>query len=146
MLLSSTIIFATVANVIRTNYLIPHEKDRIYVISTVVGAIANLIFNLVFIKWLGSIGACIGTIAAEFSVMFYQIIATRKEVDYRRILRFVISLILKITIVSTACWLIMRPVLIQGIPRILLFFILFSSLYLIINIKLIKKFKVMNKE
>lgn len=81
MLLSITIPFFSFANVIRTQYLIPKEKDKIYIISVIIGAIINLIMNLIFIPLYESIGACIGTIAAEFAVAFYQVIAVKKEIS-----------------------------------------------------------------
>ena len=68
--LSVTIIFLSIANVIRTQYLIPKEKDGIYIKSVILGAIINFIINLLLIPRYYSIGACIGTIFAEFSVMF----------------------------------------------------------------------------
>lgn len=86
-ILISTVIFSAIANIIRTSYLIPKAKDKIYVNSTVLGAIVNLILNLVFIKKYGSYGACIGTIAAEFIVMFYQIIKTREFINYKNIIK-----------------------------------------------------------
>lgn len=78
-LLSITVLFLSWGNVIRTQYLIPKERDKEYVISAFLGAIINFIMNLIFIPKYQSIGACIGTITAEFIVMFYQTWAVRKE-------------------------------------------------------------------
>ena len=78
-LLSVTLLFISFANVIRTEYLIPKEKDKIYIISVVIGAISNLIINSLLIPIYSSIGAAIGTIFAEFFVMIYQVIAVKKE-------------------------------------------------------------------
>ena len=83
-MLAVTAVFAGIANVIRTNYLIPRRKDRTYVISTIIGAIVNFILNLLLIPKFNAYGACIGTIAAEFSVMAYQIFATRNDINYKR--------------------------------------------------------------
>jgi len=83
MLLSTTLPFLSFANVLRTQYLIPQEKDKIYIKSVFLGAITNLLMNFVFIPLYGSIGACFGTIAAEFSVMFYQTMAVRKELPIK---------------------------------------------------------------
>lgn len=79
MLLSITVFFVAWANVIRTQYLIPHHYDNVYLISTLVGAILNLVINIVLIPLYHSNGAAVGTIIAEFSVMFVQMIAVRKE-------------------------------------------------------------------
>lgn len=139
MLLSSTIIFATVANVIRTNYLIPNEKDRIYVSSTIVGAVVNLILNLVFIKSLGAIGACIGTIAAESSVMIYQIIATRKNINYKKVFLSISILIIKCLVITLICMVLVNLLKVQGVIKIIITITLFVILYLLINIKALKK-------
>ena len=82
-LLSITIIFLSWGNVIRTQYLIPKEKDKEYVISAFLGAIVNFIMNCIFIPKHTSIGACIGTIAAEFIVMCYQSWVVRKELPLK---------------------------------------------------------------
>lgn len=82
--LSITILFATIANVIRTNYLMPCNKDKIYVMSTMTGAILNLILNLIFIPKYGAYGACVGTIVAEFSVMLYQMLSTIEHINYKK--------------------------------------------------------------
>ena len=39
--------------------------------------------NLIFIPLYESIGACIGTIAAEFAVMFYQALAIREKLPIK---------------------------------------------------------------
>lgn len=93
--LAISIIFTSVANVIRTNYLIPLEKDKIYVKSTLLGAIFNLSINIVFIPKLGAIGAVVGTIIAEFTVMLLQIVLTYKEIKYKVILRECFGFLLK---------------------------------------------------
>ncbi|WP_276861679.1 flippase [Anaerococcus tetradius] len=70
-------IFIAFANVIRTQYLLPIGDDKTYVISSIIGAIINLIINYILIPKLGSIGAAIGTLVSEASVCFYQTINTK---------------------------------------------------------------------
>ena len=82
-----TILFSSIANVVRTNYLIPLKKDKIYVISTIIGACLNLILNAIMIPMLGAYGACIGTIVAEFTLMLYQIVKTRNEIRYGQVVK-----------------------------------------------------------
>lgn len=98
--LSFTIIFASIANVIRTNYLIPIQKDSIYVNSTIIGAIINLICNLIFIKKYGAYGACIGTIFAEFTLMAYQIIHSKRFIDFKKVSLIFIKYLIKSIIVG----------------------------------------------
>lgn len=80
-ILSVTILASAWANVIRTQYLIPMRMDRIYVTSTVGGAIVNLILNTLLIGKYGSYGACVGTIVAEYFVMLYQTIKVKAELE-----------------------------------------------------------------
>ncbi len=78
-LLAVTIIFLGVGNVIRTQYLIPMKKDRIYITSALMGAAVNLVVNIVLIPIMSSEGAAVGTIAAEVSVFLYQVISVRRR-------------------------------------------------------------------
>lgn len=94
-LLAPTLLFLSFANVIRTQYLIPYEKDKIYIVSVFLGALMNLIMNFIFIPQYGSVGACFGTIAAEFIVMFYQALAVRKNLDIKKYIRDIYPFFLK---------------------------------------------------
>lgn len=78
--LSITIPFMSFANVIRTQFLIPSGKDREFLVSVVSGAVVNLIINALLIPSMGSVGATIGTIAAEITVCIIQCFSVRKEI------------------------------------------------------------------
>ena len=67
-LLVITILFIAWANVIRTQYLIPKKMDKVYIVSTALGAVVNFGINIFLIGIYGAKGASIGTIFAEFSV------------------------------------------------------------------------------
>ncbi len=82
--LSSTIIASAWANVIRTQYLIPNSHDKVYVTSTIVGAVINVICNFIFIRIWGSAGACIGTVLAEFSIVVYQTYFVRNTLEIKK--------------------------------------------------------------
>ena len=83
-ILSITILASAWASVIRTQYLIPSGKDTIYVISTIGGAVVNLLLNIVLIPKYGAYGACLGTIAAEYFVMIYQTVKVRRVLEIKR--------------------------------------------------------------
>lgn len=72
-------LFLSFSNVIRTQYLIPKGKDKLFVVSVSSGAIINLISNLILIPKLGAIGAAYGTLIAEASVCIIQSYGIRKE-------------------------------------------------------------------
>lgn len=135
-LLSSTIPFIGFANVIRTQYLIPNEKDKIYIKSVIYGAIINFIANIVFIPYLKSIGACIGTISAEIMVMIYQTISIRKELPikiyFRNIVPFLFKSIVMFVIIS-----IFNYINFNTIIRLLIQIIVGGAVYSILNYKYI---------
>ena len=79
-LLMPSCIFIAVANVIRTQFLIPFKQDKLYVISVLSGAIINLFMNLLLIPDHGSVGAAIGTLSAEASVCIIQVLLCKKKV------------------------------------------------------------------
>lgn len=83
-ILSFTVLFISWANVIRTQFLIPQKKDNIYIISTGLGAIVNIIINLLLIPLYGAVGAAIGTVFAEASVAFYQTWKVRNELEINK--------------------------------------------------------------
>lgn len=72
-------------NVIRSQYLIPHKKDKIYVGTICMGAVVNLAVNALLIPRLGAVGACIGTLCAEFSVQILQGFLSWKSVPYMKL-------------------------------------------------------------
>ena len=77
--LSTTLVFVSFANVLRTQFLIPTNKDKEYTLSVILGAVVNFTANLLLIPKWNSIGACIGTILAESTVCIYQSYALRKN-------------------------------------------------------------------
>ena len=48
-----------------------------------------------YIRSFGAIGACIGTISAEFLVMFYQVINVRKELDLKKMMKLLFKYLIK---------------------------------------------------
>lgn len=94
-LLSITVFFISWANVVRTQFLIPNHYDKIYIFSTIIGAIVNLVLNLIFIPKYQAMGAAIGTIAAEFTLMFIQAFSIRKDINiFKVIFRYLSFIIL----------------------------------------------------
>ena len=83
LLLSPIIIFRGWAGVLRTQFIIPTGRDKIYVISLTVGAIVNVVINALLIPTMNGIGAIIGTIVAEFSVCFIQFIWCKEHIDLK---------------------------------------------------------------
>lgn len=84
-LLSAVILIKALASVIRTQYLIPLEKDIEYNVSVGVAAVINIILNSILIPQYGAMGAVYGTLAAETIVLISYIIFARKIILIKKI-------------------------------------------------------------
>ncbi len=87
--LGFTLIMIGFANVIRTQVVLPQKRDHIFVKSVCTGAVVNLFVNACLIPSMKSMGAVIGTLAAELTVPLVQYIILRKELPYKRYLGYV---------------------------------------------------------
>ena len=87
--LGFTLIMIGFANVIRTQVVLPQKRDYVLVRSVCTGAVVNLIMNTCLIPSMGSMGAVIGTLAAEMTVPVVQFIFLRKAVPYKRFIGYV---------------------------------------------------------
>ena len=80
-------------NVVRSQYLIPHGRDRIYLGSAICGAIANVAVNILLIPRFGSIGAAFGSVASEIGVLVWQLVGVRREIPLARYLSIAASFV-----------------------------------------------------
>lgn len=71
------------ANAVRTHWLLPRGQDKVVVSSVTLGAVMNLVVNLLLIPSMGAMGAVIGTLAAEGTVPLVQFLFVHRAVDYR---------------------------------------------------------------
>lgn len=78
--LAVTVVISGWKAVLRSQYLIPYEKDTAYVVSLVVGAIVNVMSNLYFIPRYAARGAVIGTIIAELVGFLIQTVVASKDI------------------------------------------------------------------
>lgn len=76
--MAPAIVLSVFGNVIRTQYLIPRERDREYTISLIVGAVVNFVVNLMLIPIWGAGGAVAATVLAELSMTGIQAYCVRK--------------------------------------------------------------------
>lgn len=91
--LAPTIFLSGWKNVIRSQYLIPYEKDKAYMISLVSGAAVNIVVNMICIPVLGARGAVIGTIFAELVGFIIQTYVAAKEISILTIIKQAIVLV-----------------------------------------------------
>lgn len=75
-----TILFIGLTNIMGIQMLVPLGREKIVLCSEIAGAIVDLIFNVLLIPRLASIGAAIGTLLAEIVVWIVQFTALRTEI------------------------------------------------------------------
>lgn len=86
-LLSVTIVVSGWKAVLRSQYIIPYEKDKAYVISLVAGAAVNVVCNYYFIRLYQARGAVIGTIAAELVGFIIQTAVAAKDIAIWKLMK-----------------------------------------------------------
>lgn len=86
--------FVAFSHVIRTQFLIPHNQDALYIKSVCLGAIVNLMINAILIPYYKAMGAAVGTFIAEGVVCIYQSIKTNKALNVTRLVKNIIPFII----------------------------------------------------
>ncbi|MFQ9922745.1 MAG: oligosaccharide flippase family protein [Beduini sp.] len=79
-MLSIIVIIISIGSIFRTQILIPLKKDKEYSRSIIIGAVINVIINLLLIPKIGILGAAIGTVLSEFTVVCIQLYYIKNEV------------------------------------------------------------------
>ena len=136
--LSITIPFVSFANVIRTQYLIPREKDREYMSSVIIGAVINLIINALLIPSMGAIGASIGTVVSEITVCFIQSFVVRNELTISKYIKSFLPFVLiggAMYIVVYNIGQLLEPNIMTLIVQIIMGGIMYSLLSLVVFVK-----------
>lgn len=137
-LLSITFLFTAWANVVRTQWLIPNEKDNIYIFTTAIGALVNFIINILLIPKYGGVGAAIGTIFSEFLIMFSQSFLSRKSIQFQNVFRQTAYFLFN----GIVMMLIILPIQYLNIDKPLVLssqIIIGATIYGALNVKFIKK-------
>lgn len=147
-LLAITIIFISFANVLRTQYILPNEMDISYVLSVSAGAVINFIANIIFIPKLGAVGACIGTILAEFLVMICNVFAVKKNLPIREYMKSILPFFVKSLVMFVITYTI-SMLKINTILNLMLTILIGIIIYYILNYKYINSIidigKIINK-
>jgi O-antigen/teichoic acid export membrane protein len=75
-----TLLCIGLTNIMGIQILVPLGKEKVVLYSEIVGAVVDLVFNLIFIPILGISGAALSTLIAEISVFIFQYYALRDVV------------------------------------------------------------------
>lgn len=76
-----SIIFIGLSNIIGIQILVPLGEEKKTVLSTIYGAIVNLILNVYLIPKFGASGAALATTIAEFVVLITQMLMVRQKLN-----------------------------------------------------------------
>jgi len=135
-MLSCTILASAWSNVIRTHYFIPFGIDKPYVRSTIVAAIINLLCNAALIPRHGAFGACLGTIAAEYSIVIYQTAYVKTQLPIKDFLFDLVDSLLKSVFTMTAVFLV-GTIIEQTLPKLMVQVCTAILLFIVLEKKLI---------
>lgn len=78
---SGSLVFIAIGNVLGMHYLLPSNRTREFTVAVTVGAMSNVIINLLLIGRYKAQGACIATLISEFLVSYLQYIFIKQNID-----------------------------------------------------------------
>lgn len=79
--LALSMLFAVAAYICSSGVLMPNKKDKQFLYITVIGALVNLLLNMIVIPLMGYVGAAITTLISELLVFVFSYKAARKFVN-----------------------------------------------------------------
>lgn len=88
--LAATVPILGFGNVIRTQYLIPSGKDKVFLMSAVCGAITSIVVNTLLIPMYGCVGSAMASVAAETAVLVCQVVGVGKSISVGRYIGIVL--------------------------------------------------------
>ena len=127
-------------NIFGIQYLIPIGKDFIYTISVIIGAVSNLVLNLVLIPFFGARGAAIASVIAESAILLFQMIYSRHFFSYKRFIFPFIRNLLIGGAMFVGVFLLSKYVFAPSIPNTLLLIVIGASFYMLMLLIVRDKF------
>ncbi len=85
-ILGFLIIVIGISNVTGLQYLIPTKRQNLLTLTVGIGAAVNFVLNMILIRFYGSIGAAVASVAAETVISAMQLFFVRKELSVKKIL------------------------------------------------------------
>lgn len=118
------LIFMSLSDTVRMQFLIPNKKDSVYAIALFVSAAFNVTLNYLLIPILGALGAVVGTLTAEFVAFVIQFTVTARNMrivsDLVKSISFLIAGLIMLLVVKFIANLFMGyPALVKLIAEIL---------------------------
>lgn len=79
-LIMPTLLFIGLTNILGIQILVPTGREKTVLYSVIVGAVTDVVCNLILIPQYQAAGAALSNMIAELAVLIFQIIALRREV------------------------------------------------------------------
>lgn len=80
------IVAMSVSTILRMQYFVPNGLDHEYTISTVIGAVTNLLINAALVTRFGIPGVIIGSVLSEIISMVYLIQKAKRRLKFTRVI------------------------------------------------------------
>ena len=139
-ILGMAIPFKTYSCIIRTQYLIPKKKDKIYILSVLTGGVLNFLLNFLLIKPFLGVGAAIATLISEIFVTLFQSLTVRKffpqKEYFKSFLFFFIPAVLMVALVKC-----INTFLVYNLTSLIMEIIVGAVIYMSISIIYLYKTK-----
>lgn len=128
MIIMPTLVLIGMTNVIGIQMMVPLGMEKQVLYSEIIGAVVDLILNMIFIPKFGASGAALGTLAAEFAVWVWQMAAiyNKKARLYKDVSLIKILLALILSFLSTV-WLKGAPL--HTFTLLMFSFVIFFGVY-----------------
>lgn len=82
-IMAPTIVIMAFNSVVRGQYLIPREHDKVYLVAVIVGAIINLIMNSILIPGYGGAGAGVATVISYIGICLVQMLYAFRHLNLK---------------------------------------------------------------
>lgn len=127
-IMNPIIVAISLSGFIGIQIFIPLGKEKLTLVSVILGAVINFTLNLILIPKHGALGAGVATICAESSVTLFQLILARKYFEWKRIVPHVIQCIFA-CIIMILCILFLEKIQMNMILQLVLTVIIGAFVY-----------------
>lgn len=122
----------SISDAIQSQYLVPFKKDNLNMAAITLGAIVNIVMNLILIPIMGASGAVIGTLLAESTVFVFLIVRIRDVIGFGKMLSSLLPYMLFGALEAGLALLLGRLPL-PPVPRLAVMIVSAAALYLALS-------------
>lgn len=109
-ILSPLILIYAIGNLFGTQILITVGQESKLLITTIIGAICNLILNSILIPTMSQNGAALASVICEIIVLIIQYIFAKRYVEILHSLKIIFSTTISIVVMAALVWLIKKNI------------------------------------